>query len=137
MTDGPHPDVQELLEQLAAMGVPDFADLSVDGARTLLRDLFVTDEENRDEVGSVQNLEIPGPIGGIPIRVYRPGGSGPHPAVVYFHGGGWVVGDLDTHDQACRALCNAGDCVVVSVDYRLAPEHPFPAPVEDCYAATQ
>ncbi|AUV80471.1 alpha/beta hydrolase [Salinigranum rubrum] len=137
MAAEPHPDIQELLDQLAAMGVPDFADLSVDGARSLIVDLFTVDEGLRDEVGGVQDLEIAGPNGGVPIRVYRPGGGGPHPVVVYSHGGGWVVGNLDTHDQGCRALCNAGDCVVVSVDYRLAPEHPFPAPVEDCYAATE
>ena len=137
MAAEPHPNIQELLDQLAAMGVPDFAALSVDGARSLITDLFAVDDDLLDEVGGVQDLEIPGPNGGIPVRVYRPGGGGPHPVVVYFHGGGWVVGNIETHDQGCRALCNAGDCVVVSVDYRLAPEPPFPAPVEDCYAATE
>jgi acetyl esterase len=137
MRDEPHPDIQELLDELAATGVPDIADLSVDGARQLLRDLFVPGEDQLDEVGRVQNFEIPGPMGGIPIRVYRPEGDGPHPVVVFYHGGGWVVGDLETHDQTCRALSATGDCVVVSVDYRLAPEHPFPVPVEDCYAATE
>jgi acetyl esterase len=137
MASEPHPDVQELLDQLTEMGVPDVADLSVDEARQLVEELFVLDDAQLDEVGAVQELEIPGPVGGIPVRVYRPDGDGPHPVVVFFHGGGWVVGNLDTHDQGCRALCDAGDCVVVSVDYRLAPEHPFPVPVEDCYAATE
>ncbi len=69
------------------------------------------------------------------MRVYTPEGEGPFPLLVYFHGGGWVLGNLDTHDPLCRALANESGCVVVSVDYRLAPEHRFPAAVEDCYAA--
>ena len=71
------------------------------------------------------------------MRIYTPQGSGPFPVLVYFHGGGWVIGNVDTHDPTCRTLTNAAGCVVVSVDYRLAPEHKFPAAVDDCYAATQ
>ncbi len=79
---------------------------------------------------------IPGPEGELPVRVYRRFGSEAEPpAIVYFHGGGWVVGDLDSHDGTCRLIADETGCVVVAVDYRLAPEHPFPAPVEDSLAA--
>jgi acetyl esterase len=70
------------------------------------------------------------------VRIYTPAGASPHPVLVYFHGGGWVLCNLDTHDGTCRALANAAQCIVVSVDYRLAPEHKFPAALDDCYAAT-
>jgi acetyl esterase len=91
-----------------------------------------------DEVASVEDRTIPGPAGDIPVRVYHPSADGAvRPGVVYFHGGGWVICDLDTHDGACRRLANAVDAVVVSVDYRLAPEHKYPAAAEDSYAATR
>jgi acetyl esterase len=83
----------------------------------------------------VSDRTIPGPAGDIPVRIYTPEAAGPLPILVYYHGGGWVVGDLDTQDMICRGLCHGAACVVVSVDYRLAPEHPFPAAVDDCYAA--
>jgi acetyl esterase len=89
-----------------------------------------------EAVASVADHLIPGPGGDIPVRVYVPEGSAPRPALVYFHGGGWVICNLDTHDVVCRALARRAGAVVVSVDYRLAPEHPFPAAVDDCYAAT-
>jgi acetyl esterase len=91
-----------------------------------------------EEVCGVDNRVIPGPLGDIPVRIYRPldARREPLPVVVFFHGGGWVVCDLDSHDDICRAITNASRCVVVSVDYRLAPEHPFPEPLEDSYAAT-
>lgn len=85
---------------------------------------------------SVENRTIPGPNGDIPIRIYTPEGNAPFPVLVFFHGGGWVLGDLDAVDSTCCALAKDGTCVVVSVDYRLAPEHKFPAAVEDAYAAT-
>ena len=90
-----------------------------------------------EAVAKVENRTIPGPAGEIPVRVYTPEGSGPLPGLVYFHGGGFVLCSLDSHDGICRSLANAAGCVVVSVDYRLAPEHPYPAAPEDCYAATQ
>ena len=80
---------------------------------------------------------IPGPGPNIPVRIYTPAGNGPFPIVVWFHGGGWVVGDLDMADATARHLTVGAECVVVSVDYRLAPETKFPGPAEDCYAATQ
>lgn len=87
------------------------------------------------EVAHVEDATFPGPAGEIPIRIYRPVGDAPKPAIVYYHGGGWVIGGLNTHDGACRAFANALDAVVVSVDYRLAPEHPFPAAVDDAFSA--
>lgn len=87
------------------------------------------------DVASTQDRTIEGPGGALRLRVYSPKGEGPHPVLVYYHGGGWVIGDLDTHDRECRILCNDTPCVVVAVDYRLAPEHPYPAAVEDAWAA--
>ncbi|MCE2392060.1 MAG: alpha/beta hydrolase [Proteobacteria bacterium] len=87
-------------------------------------------------VAAVEDRSIPGPAGELPLRIYTPEGDGPHPLLVFFHGGGFVICDLDSHDGTCRALCNASRALVVSVDYRLAPEHKFPAAPEDCYAAT-
>src|SRR5438046_2088640 len=88
-------------------------------------------------VARVENLSIPGPQGAIPVRIYTPDGSGPFPVLVFFHGGGWVLCNLDTHDGLCRSLANGANCLVISVDYRLAPEHKFPAAPQDCSAATQ
>jgi acetyl esterase len=89
------------------------------------------------EVAEVTDRTIPGPAGPIPVRIFRPRLSDVLPVVVYFHGGGFVIGDLDTYDRGCRALCIGADAIVVSVDYRLAPEHPFPAAVEDADASRQ
>ena len=88
-------------------------------------------------VVAVEDRFIQGPAADLPVRIFTPEGSGPFPVVVFFHGGGWVLGDLDTHDPMCRALCAGAGCVVVSVDYRLAPEHPFPAATDDALAATR
>src|SRR4051812_13142824 len=90
-----------------------------------------------EAAGNVETRAIPAPAGEIPVRIYRPEGSGPFPVLVYYHGGGWVIGSLDSVDSTCRMLCNRAQCVVVSVDYRLAPEHKFPAAADDCYAATK
>ncbi|MGW1373192.1 alpha/beta hydrolase [Streptomyces sp. NPDC002446] len=89
------------------------------------------------DVGSVQDTAVPGPAGDVPVRIYRPAVGGPVPTVVFFHGGGWITGDLDTHDLVTRRLCRDAGAVVVAVHYRRAPEHPFPAPYEDCLAATR
>jgi acetyl esterase len=90
-----------------------------------------------EPVGKLVDRRIPGPAGDIPVRIYTPKGRGPFPVLVYFHGGGFVLCNLDTHDGTCRSLANGAGAVVVSVDYRLAPEHRFPAAPEDCYAAAQ
>jgi acetyl esterase len=88
-------------------------------------------------VDQVLASDVPGPAGPIPVRTYVPEGPAPKPGLVYFHGGGWARGNLDTHDTLCRALANGGGCVVVSVDYRMAPEHTFPAAIDDAVAATR
>ena len=88
-------------------------------------------------VASIANCSVPGPASEIPIRIYTPVGKGPFVLVIYFHGGGFVVGNLDGYDAFCRMLCRDASCIVVSVDYRLAPEHKFPAAPDDCLAATR
>lgn len=86
-------------------------------------------------VAEVEDRSIAGPGGELRVRIYRHSSERPSPALLYLHGGGWVIGDLESHDRECRVLCNDGHCTVVSVDYRLAPEHPAPAAVEDAWAA--
>ncbi|QQK76944.1 alpha/beta hydrolase [Salicibibacter cibarius] len=88
-------------------------------------------------VENVEDRTIPGPDGDIPIRIYNPFTEGAHPALIFYHGGGWVVGSIETHDSLCRSLANLAQCIVISVDYRLAPEHKFPKAVEDAYAAAE
>lgn len=131
----PHPQVQAVLAQLAEADTPPTFAVRPETAREQFSALLATDDP--EPVGSVQETHIDGPGGSLPLRIYHPDGNGPFPMVVYFHGGGWVIGDLDTHDNVCRRLTNLTDALVISVDYRLAPEHPFPAAVEDAYAATE
>ncbi len=93
------------------------------------------------QIASTESLTIPGPAGPIPARLYKPlklrQTDGLAPCLVFFHGGGWVIGDLDSHDVVCRTLAHEGQLIVASVDYRLAPEHRFPAAVDDAIAATE
>lgn len=129
------PQAQAFLDQMAALNAPPLNQLPPEIARQGAKlQLGIAEPE---PVAKVENRTIPGPQGDIPVRIYTPEGIGPFPVLVFFHGGGWVICDLDTHDEACRSLANGTPCIVVSVDYRLAPEHKFPAAVEDCYAATQ
>jgi acetyl esterase len=132
------PAIKAIVDQMAAAGPVDFAALTPDSFRRLFRDsLGALDHAGpAADVSSVDDETIPGPAGPIAARVYRPRGDGPVPVVTYFHGGGWVIGDIDTHDGTCRTLCHRTGAVVVSVDYRLAPEHRFPAALDDCEAAT-
>jgi acetyl esterase len=131
-----HPQAQALLDQLKALGGPQLHELPPPQARELAK-MLGTLHGPPAAVARVENRTIPGPGGALPIRMYTPAGNGPFPVLIFFHGGGWVIGDLDTQDGACRALANGAACVVVSVDYRLAPEHKFPAAPEDCYAAAR
>jgi acetyl esterase len=123
-----------LLDQLNTL--PGLHTLAPADGRRLMDELFQTKGEP-EPVGKVENRSIPGPSADIPVRIYTPKGAGPFPVLVYFHGGGWVLGSLESWDAPSRMLTNAVECVTVSVDYRLAPEHKFPKPAEDCYAATQ
>jgi acetyl esterase len=129
------PQAQGFLEQLAAAGAPPLHELSVAEARQVIVALFGT-QGDPEPVGAVEERTIPGAGGEMPARIYSPYGTGPFPVLVYFHGGGWVIGDLEAYDATCRALTNAAGCLVVAMEYRLAPEHKFPAAPEDCYAAT-
>ena len=128
-----HPTLSAILEQLANAPAPQ--EMTVDAMRQGYDAMRAMAGEGAP-VREVVDTKIPGPGGDIPLRVYTPDGQPPFPMLVYFHGGGWVIGSIETHDSICRALTNAAGCVTVSVDYRLAPEHRFPAAVEDAYVAT-
>jgi len=130
--DDPHPEIAGMLELMGAAPVPELSSLSPEGARQFSKEMFPVPEEP-EPVGDVMGLSVSNR--GIPVRVYVPESEGPYPTLVYYHGGGWVIGDLDSHDETCRVLSNGADCMVVSVDYRLSPEHTFPTPLEDCYTA--
>ena len=131
------PEVQAVLDENAAAKLPDFSTLSADEARTLFLELRLAPPEIVP-VAEVQDRTIPGPGGELAVRIYRPNPDDRSaPVLLWFHGGGWVLGDLDSGDLPGRHLAAKGDCVVVSVDYRLAPEHPFPAAFDDCMAATE
>jgi acetyl esterase len=131
------PEIRSLLDQQATSGRPPLHHQSVEQARAF----HVADAAALNgppaPVAAVADRRVPGPAGELPVRIYTPEGEPPFPIVVFFHGGGWVVGTLDTYDPLCRALAAATPAVVVSVDYRLAPEHRWPAAVEDAYAATE
>ena len=127
------PQIAGLLQMMEAAGNPPLSEGTPEVARAGLRTLLV-DLRDPNSVVPVASVE-PVTLGETPARVYRPEGDGPRPTVVFLHGGGFVIGDLDTHDNVCRRLARDVDAVVVSVDYPLAPEHPFPAAGEACYAA--
>ena len=132
------PQAKALLDLMVARGVPPTHTLSPQQARTTYRDRRAVTQPEPVAVDEVRDLAAPGPLGDIPLRLYRPAGlPALAPTLVYYHGGGWVIGDLDTHDVLCRALADQGRCVVVAVDYRMGPEHRFPAAVNDVLAATR
>lgn len=128
--------VKAQLDGLKAAGLPQPHELGVPGARQLLRSLRLGDA-TPIAVGRVEDRVVPSHAGPLPVRLYTPDADPPHPVIVFFHGGGFVLGDLDTHDQLCRRLCAGARSVVVGVDYRLAPEHPYPAALDDAFLATQ
>ncbi len=132
------PQTHSILARLNAIHFVLTRDMTPVQARKRQRALAqLTAPDHLEPVAHVENLSIPGPIGEIPLRMYVPQGHGPFPILVYFHSGGGVIGDLDSDDALCRRLTNLAECLVVSVDYHLAPEYKFPVGQEECYAATQ
>jgi acetyl esterase len=131
-----YPEVRALLQANEAEGSPAIETLSPAEARRAAIDALRAVAGPSEEIGRVEDLRIPHPERPIPIRIFTPAAQGPFPCLIYFHGGGWVLCDLDTHDAVCRAISRRATAVVVAVDYRLSPEYKFPAALEDCYAAT-
>jgi acetyl esterase len=130
------PEVRALLDAMEALGNPPIEGQTPQQVREAYGEFSALG--SRAEMASVADRTCPGLAGDVPVRVYVPTGEpGPRPVLVYFHGGGWVIGDLESHDATVRALAAASGVTVVAVDYRLAPEHPFPAAVDDCLAAVR
>lgn len=130
------PQAQKVLDATAALGLPPTEQMTPAEARESMRARTAALGPVED-VARVDDHQVPVDGGTITVRCYTPAGRGHFPAYVYFHGGGWVIGDIETHDGICRSLANASGSVVASVDYRLAPEHKYPVAAEDAYAATQ
>ncbi len=133
-----HPQTQALLALIASKGLPPTHTLSPVEARRVYRERRSFTQPEPQPVASVTELTAPGPQDNIALRLYKPLGAtgAPLPVLVYYHGGGWTIGDLDTHDTLCRDLCHHAGCAVVAVDYRLAPESVYPAALDDSLAAT-
>lgn len=135
MKNSPNAETKDFLAKVASSKKPPLSSQTPEQVRKLNK-VFIDLSHPKETVAKVENRTIPGPGGEIPIRIYTPFGVGPFPVLVYFHGGGYVIGNLDMADSICRTLTNGAECVVVSVEYRLAPEHKFPAAIEDGYSAT-
>jgi acetyl esterase len=129
------PQARTFLDQLEALGSPPMSEQTPEEARAGFR-LMAAVAGSAEEPAPTEDRSVPGPAGDIRVRIYRPKTDRTLPVVVFFHGGGFVIGDIETHDTTCQRLAAGVPAVVVSVDYRLAPEHPFPAAVDDCEAAT-
>ncbi|HEX3468155.1 MAG TPA: alpha/beta hydrolase [Candidatus Elarobacter sp.] len=130
------PQACAFLDRLAAMNRPPIETVPIPEARALFEQLFIAMGGPGVDVAAVRDFDVPGPRGPIPVRAYTPeGGSAPRPLFVYFHGGGWTCGSRNSYDSVCRLLARESECVVASVEYRLAPEHPAPEGFEDAYAA--
>lgn len=135
------PDADAVYQAFQLAGRPPYETVSPEEARRLYLEGGAAARPEPVEMAAVNDCMIPGPGGDIEARIYTPKtlrtNDGLAPSLVYFHGGGWVIGDLDTHDVVCRAIADRGELIVVAVHYRLAPEHKFPAAVEDAIAATK
>ena len=132
------PQAKALLDLIVERGVPPTHTLSPQDARRFYLERRSATQPEPRAVAEVLNLSAPAPHGAIPLRLYRPADAArPAPTLVYYHGGGWTMGDLDTHDVLCRQLADESGVVVVSVDYRMGPEHRFPAAALDCHTATR
>ncbi len=126
-------DVANVLQMLEKLGMRDLAEMTVEQARATS---LTPPPAEPTAVADVVDRTITGSETDVPLRIYTPQGTGPFGALVYFHGGGWVIGSLDSHDETCRKLCAGAGVAVISVDYRLAPETRFPGPLHDCFDAT-
>ena len=133
---GLDPQVKLLISKMEKLNAPHLNLLSPEQARENMNASAAL-AGPPETVAHINNISIPGPAGGIPVRIYKPEAGGPFPVLIYYHGGGWVTCSLDTHDNICRSLSNRARCVVASVDYRLAPEYKFPAAVDDAYCAAK
>jgi acetyl esterase len=133
------PDTAALLAFMNAQNGPEMRDMPLTDARNVLLALRHMADADVGELARIENLAIPGPAGDIPARLYdaRAARDGPGPVMVFYHGGGFVIGNLDTHEPYCAEAARQLDMPVISIDYRLAPEHPFPAAPDDCEAATR
>src|SRR5205814_2464190 len=134
------PQAANVIDLVVKSGRPPYHLLSPKEARRMFLETRPASTPPAPQIGSVRDVEAEGPLGAIPLRVYRPAGvpdATRLPAHVYFHGGGWVIGDIEPHDVRSRQLTAEAGVAVVSVDYRLAPEHKFPASVDDAWAATR
>jgi acetyl esterase len=129
------PQARAMIDRTAALNLPPVSQMTPAEARASVRERSAM--LPREEVASVRDHRVPVEGGTIAVRVFTPRGTAPKPALVYFHGGGWVTGDIESHEGICRTLANAAGCVVASVDYRCAPEFVFPTAAEDSYAATR
>ncbi len=123
-----------MLKIAEKLNLPALSTLTPEKARAALRERIANAPLECDGVADIRDTMIPGPGGDLPVRIHTPSEGNDHPLIVRFHGGGWVIGDLDTEDVACRVISNSTDSVIVSIDYRLCPEVRFPEPVEDRYA---
>ncbi|MBT6274922.1 MAG: alpha/beta hydrolase [Chromatiales bacterium] len=134
-----HPQIQAIIDRVAELGIAPVHTLSADAARAQYIEMVNARPSEPATVAAVEKRTMPGAAGDVSVNVYRPAvdRSGPLPLLVYFHGGGHVIGNPDTHDSVGRNLCAGAECVVVSVDYRKGPEHKFPAAANDCYAVTK
>lgn len=130
------PTARALLDQIDAAGLPPPHLMPVSHIRQIARTMMTAGALPLP-VGQVEDRQLPSPVGPLAVRLYWPDVPAPHRIVIYAHGGGFVRGDLDTHDPLCRELCATAQCLVLAVDYRLAPEHPFPAAIEDCLFAAR
>ena len=126
------PQIHKFIFDLSAAEAPEFNAMPVVTARAALRELVALFPATQSIAKSEDRVLEAGRVS---ARIYTPNGTGPFPVLLYLHGGGWVIGDLDSYDAICRELCGAVGCIVVSVDYRLAPEHRFPAAVDDAHFA--
>jgi acetyl esterase len=135
-----HPDAAKVVELIIASGRPPYPTIGHVAAREIFVASRAILQPDPSPVAEVRDLAAAGPAGKIPLRLYRGQGTDtakPQPTLVYYHGGGWVLGNLDSHDGVCRDIANAADCMVIAVDYRLAPEAKFPAAADDAIAAAQ